>query len=245
MQVQGRIAQSSEGTFEGWDLTQEIPELDVYDVRYSRGFLRAPFDAWFGDVRADWQPLAERLGIELENFSLRRGFVFPENVGRVVPVEFGGEIGVIGLEDASANALLRVFGSGVDESAEDLLLEYLERRLLSTLSAVWRSDTQFTTSYLAPDEVESVEIVGVLTVHCTFGGNPLSVHFGLGPRMLEFFDLRHRREFVASQLLDSDALDSETVELSVELVELNVEPAMLVDYMRSGTAISLDLPRSH
>ena len=243
MQAQGKIADRQGAGFENWDLEGSLPELDLYEVRYSRGFMQTSFADVVGKLGEHWLPFFEKLGAPCTGFSLSRGFAFPDDIGRVVPVKVNGEVAVLGLDDASADVVLRLFDSALDDSVEDIVLEYLERRFLSSLMMSWTLGAGLDASYLPADAVDAVEIIGVLSLHLSLGGNPVTFHLGLGPRILESLDLHERSRIAQSALADQVTSGSEdTVELTMELMQFSVEPAMLVDYMRAGTVISLEVP---
>jgi len=239
----GSAADNSTGGLNGWDPRLELAEVSAGAARYSTGFLRAHADIWFKNFGSHWTPLAHGLGVDLRLEGIETGFDFPDELSRVTPIEVDGEIAVVGFSEDAQAAIVSAICPGVGELQQDILLEYIERRLISTLTKSWTGTVApLNCHYIASDNVEEAEVVGVIALRWSLAGRSCAVWFGLGPRLLDRLDILWR-EYVAEANAEGGR-SSARRNLSVELAELAVPPALLIDYMRSGTLINLGLPLS-
>ena len=218
--------------------------LEPSVVRYSSGFLRIRPEVWLSSISAHWMPLLQTLGVDLEIEDISGGFDFPDELARVTPLEIDGEVAVIGLDAASQETLVSLISPASGELESDLVMEYVERRLVSTISKSWQgSGDGFQCFYISSDKIEEAEVVGVVAVRLSVAGRPVNLWFGCGPRLLEKLDTLWRQHVHSSVYGDEDLNGSRQI-ASVQLAELAVPPAMLIDYLRPGTVINLGFPVS-
>ena len=245
MQGEGKIPGSGEEELLTWQPEASLPEPDVNEVRFSLGFLRAQPGKWFDSLASHWLPLFHGLGVEVRGVQVSTGFDFPEDLSRVTPMEVDGEIGVIGMDSRSESIIVQAVAPGATETASDIVVEYIERRLISTLVKSWSGEGNFTCYYISPDKAESAEVLGVIKASVQLSIGMVTVWFGIGPRLLERLDIQWREQIAAMQGRQaSNALSDELHTITVNIAELAVPPAMLIDYMRSGTVIDLGVPVS-
>jgi len=243
MQLGGRIADPAEQPLLLWEPEKLLEPCDLNEIRFSRGFLRAHPGSWFPQLATHWVTLFHSLGVEAEILDASTGLSFPEELDRIVPIEVDGETAVIGLDELSQKALVQAVAPECAEIGADLAIEYVERRLLSTLMMEWSGPSPLHCYYIASNEGASVEVVGAVRISLSISGMPCTIWFGLGARALDRLDLSWRKSLFA-QYQQSEADDS-IHEISIDIAELAVPPALLIDYMRSGTTIDLELPVSN
>lgn len=245
MQSQGRIAGTDGAELLPWQPEELLPEPDVNEVRFSLGFLRAQPQKWFESFPAHWLPLFHGLGIEVRQVSVSTSFDFPEDLDRITPLELDGEIGVIGMDARTESLIVQSIAPGSTELGADVVVEYIERRLISTLAKSWSGDGDFNCYYISPERAESAGVVGVIKLSVQLNNGQGVMWFGVGPRTLERLDILWRERISSFSPADTTVpLSDELHTISVELAELAVPPAMLIDYMRSGTVIDIGIPVS-
>ena len=243
MPGEGKITSGNDVELSAWEPEHRLRQLSPEEARFSRGFLCADPLAWFANLPEQWVPLFHWLETEVSLDSLEFAFGFPEELARVSVVEFNSELGVLGMDQLAIEAISQRISPEVSGVAEDVLLEYVERRILSSLSKGWSGDESLQCFYLASRETSQVDLLGhvKLTVHVA--GVPSAFWLGLGPRMVERVDSAWRRHLFEQQRAQGkDVLSDQMHSVSIELAELAVPPAMLIDYMRSGTVIDLEVP---
>lgn len=250
METQGKIADVQSSRLQAWQPELVLSAPDSNLVRFSRGFLRARPQEWFDALTAHWVPLFHSLGATVSVEDIGTSLDFPEQVDRVTPVEIDGETAIIALDNDSMEALVdAVCGTGSEVTRDAgalIIIDYLERRFLSTLMMSWTGAQPLTCFSIPPERTEAVEVVGLITIELSVNGKRCVVRCGIGPRLLERLDLLWRER--VQQENESGATEAqeqdETLGASIELVELAVPPAMLIDYVRSGTVINLGIPVS-
>jgi flagellar motor switch/type III secretory pathway protein FliN len=239
---EGRIADSAEVSFVPLAFEQTLGELSANDVRYSRGFLAADIGSFFPALTGQWRPFFLGIGIDVRVTNVHQVLYFPQDLGRIVVVEVSGESGVIGIDEMSQDILAQAFAPDITGVASEMLIEYLERRLLSSLTKSWGGREPLQFQYLSSDWADEVEVIGAIEVELMINGQKAIVWFGLGPRMLEEMDMLWRSRLSAragqSELANFD--DSVHL-LTVDLSFLSVPPAMLIDYLRAGTIVDLEI----
>ncbi len=232
------------GDFSRWSPSDALPAFGADEVRFSRGFLRADFSRFFPSFAVHWKPLLLSLFTDFEEPRARSLLEFSENLERVIPIEIDGEVCVMGWDARTRAAILETVAAGTDGVAADLVLEYLERRLLSTLALSWCDPGEVKVSYLPASAADSVEVIGSVVVSFRLGGQLCECWIGLGLRLIDKFDLRWRQLVREEYQQNNEERSDENVSLSVELAELAVHPAMLIDYLRAGTVVDLETPVS-
>lgn len=226
-------------------LEQRLTDLNPLEVRYSRGFLCADLETYFPTLADHWKPFFLGAGVELRLNAVVKHLHFPQELGRIVVVEAAGESCVIGIDELSQDVFARALVRNVGQTAGEVLIEYLERRLLTTLTKSWGENEPFVCYYLSSDWAEEVEVIGAVEVELLVGVEKATVWFGIGPRALDMFDRiwRNRRSKAKSVRGRTEFGDS-VHSISVEIAQLSVPPAMLIDYMRAGSVIDLEMPVS-
>ncbi|MFN8391707.1 MAG: FliM/FliN family flagellar motor C-terminal domain-containing protein [Bdellovibrionota bacterium] len=240
---EGRLAQSSDVSFVPLAFEQTLSELNANDVRYSRGFLAADPSSYFNGLVEHWVPFFMGLGLEVQVNAINKVLYFPQDLSRIVVVEISGESAVIGIDDLSQDVIAQAFAPGSDAAAAEVLIEYLERRFLTTITKTWNGREPLICQYLSSDWADEVEVIGAVELELLIGGQKAVVWFGLGPRLLEELEISWRARVAERLGLKDTANFDDTVHLlTLDLSFLSVPPALLIDYLRAGTIVDLELP---
>lgn len=235
--------ESSDSSFVNWAPQGTLPRVSSNHVRFSLGFLRSDFSTWFGLFQKEWEPLLRSLGVSANLVEVNTGFEFPDHLSRITPVEVDSEIAVVGMDEIAEREISSKISLDIPESAQDLLIEYFERRLISTFSKGWTHSEKLECSFIAPEEAESAEVVGVIELVLSVNSTEFSIWFGIGPRLTEKFDRLWRAQVAKSGALLSERDNTQAeYDVSIELSQLAVSPAKLIDYLRAGTVINLKDP---
>jgi len=216
----------------------QLREPSAEEIRYSAGFLRCNFTQWFPDLAADWVPFFHSVGAELGPVRIRCGFDYPDTLSRVIPLEVEGELAIVGMDAETESALTQAVIPEDEHTATDIILEYLERRLASSLTRAWRGTGDFSCNYMSITGSLEAEIQAVVCLDFELSGKACTVWFGIGPRVLERFDLGWRSSVRTRPL--ARQLGDEVFTVRFELCELSLSPDALIDYMRSGSRVSLE-----
>ena len=240
MPQEGRAAEGEEQKFIPWVPEESIRELDIGTVRFSRGFLRADPAYWFPELASHWQPIFHSLGLTAHLVSVQAGLDFPDNLDRVIPLELSGEPAVLGMDEASAECFAQNIVPEAQGASREAILEYLERRLASSLSESWRGGAPFEIFYSPEGTKEAIEVTGNVSLTLELGGQPATLCIGLGTSATELLDQSWKENLEREESQLTDTLERVHILLS----ELAVPPVDLIDYIRSGTVIDLEVSDS-
>ncbi len=231
---------SDSGEFRTLEFDGQLRDVQTAEVKFSRGFLASDLSLLFSDFGQYWAPMFQSAGAELQLLDVRRALYFPQELARIVVVEVNGESSVIGIDEMSQDLLCSALAPENLASGQEVLIEYLERRLLTTLTKSWSNPDPLFCYYLSSDWEDEVEILGGVELQFAVNGKPGSVWFGLGPRMLDEIDRLWKRHLLKNS---STKFDDEVATLTIDVAQLAVPPAMLIDYLRAGTVIDLEVPK--
>jgi hypothetical protein len=242
MQTGSRITDLEKVEFLPWDPSKQLKVYDANHVRFSLGFLRSDPSTWFKRLGQHWLTLFHAVGIEVRVKDVAVSLDFPDGLNRVTPFEIDGELCVIGLDSESQQAIVHGIAPGCEEIERDITIEYIERRLISTLNSTWAEINHPLNCFFSPT-TNPAEVFGSVSVTIQVGEFPCVLWFGLGPKILERLDTMWRAKLIEKQSGEID-INGGLKNLSIQLAELAVPPAMLIDYMRTGAIIGLNIPVS-
>ena len=242
MQREGRIADGAGVNFVPWEPQKSLKALSQNEVRLSRGFLCADPAKWFESLPDHWVPLLHSLGVDVKITAIRKTLDFPQELAFLNVIELDGEHAILGFDEDTHDAIARAIVPGLVEGAGEVVVEYLQRRLLSTLARSWAGEDALSCNFLASEVVEEVEVVGSVGVRLEFGGRPGTIWVGVGPKVLDKLDSFWRSRVRKAAGEGNQRPSDNIAVMSVEIAHLTVPPAMLIDYIRTGTIIDLEIP---
>ncbi len=224
---------------ETWNPSSYLTSFNVQSVRWSKGFLQSRPERWFPGLSAEWSPLFQSMGIEVQVVRITTTLEKVEGKGYV----FWGEvdeapISVTILEDSvqvMGNALLKVSQPG----GREVLIDYLVRRLLGSLVSSWSGPELAELKYIGLNDFESRSIEGVVKIEILLNGRQAVLYMSIGERLVGIIDGLWRR-----QIRSASQVNRGQYSVRVEIAQLAVSPSALIDYTRSGTSIDLEVPIS-
>lgn len=220
-----------------WEPGRYLRALDPKEVRYSRGFLRCRPERWFPGFPTHWLPLAHSLGIEIKATEVRPLLALPSGLD----VAFGGTvdgepIGVF-MDSGSSRVLTSALVPGSLPSGSDIVLEYLARRLLASLAMSWSGPESSVVQFEVNAVPKPLDIAGAVKFTGLVNGTSCAVWLALGKSLVERLDGLWRRQVLST----AKPVEGGGV-VGIELSQLAVPPTMLVEYLKSGTVIDLEVP---
>ena len=227
--------------FQGWPVETQLAVLRPNEARFSLGFLQAEPISYFPTIGKYWVELLHAIGVDVGVTGTQTSLDFPENLFRVTPIEVEGEICVLGFDEQSFRAIVDGISPGCQGRAADLVFEYVERRLVATMAKAWAGASAIQCYYLPLSATDAVEIVASIALLLDLGGVAAAVYLGVGPRFTERLDMLWRGDNLAEHFTrDSAGVGGDPKRISVVIAELDVPPAMLIDYLRPGAVIDLE-----
>ena len=244
MQGFGRITDSSGVHLEPWEPREFLRTVTQNEIRYSRGFLQSNPAVWFDSFALHWLSLFQVLGTEVRVLDVVTRLGLPRDLGYSVVVEADGEPAVIAFESDLEQGIAKAVAGTAPPTGRDVLLDYIARRLVSTLVASWSEESPLKCYYISSRSVREVDPLGSVGLRISVAGQSGTIWFGLGSRLLTRFDALWRDRLYCEETNAGPDRAGEKQQISLELAELAIPPAMLIDYMRSGSVIDLELPVS-
>lgn len=221
-----------------WDL-KGLKEVDPREVQWSRGFLRCDPEGWFPSVSAQWLTLAHTVGVSLKLLDVQQGLKLPIPLSTV----FGGFIAdeslAVAFEPETSAAIIETLVPDSSRIGEDLVLEYIARRILSTLFSSWSGPRLNPFKFHARLQPKDISYEGVISVKFGISDRKCGVHFLLGPDLVGRLDGLWRRQIHSK----TKSTPTEAI-VRLEVAQLAVPPATVGDYTRSGTIVDLETPMS-
>lgn len=219
-----------------WEPRRYVRKLDPVEVRLSRGFVRSRPEKWFPGLATQWLPLGHSLGVEIKITEVKPVITPPRGLEYGFAGRVDDEPVAILIDADSARVILEAVSPGSTESASGVVMEYMARRLLSSLGLSWSGPESSVVQFDSELDPQSVSTAGAIKLAVLVNSNACVVWIALGRRMVERLDGLWRRQ-VQSTTKSSGAPS----DVHIEIAQLAVPPAMLVDYMRAGTVIDLEV----
>jgi hypothetical protein len=229
---------SEQAELRPWKPAAVLDGVTTEQVQYSRGFMRCEMGRLLANLSALWLPLFHAAGAELRVRKISQ-FVgdLPSSPWRFTGT-IDGEAISIALDQVSADQLIRAFTPGAGESAGKVLIEYLARRLFSSLNMAWTGPEMAQISF-NPTLSQSVNVKGGVKLELLVQSVPVVILVGIGAEVLSQLDVVWRKQLRTAARSD----DSET-STAVVLAQLAVPPLSIVDYTKAGAIIDLEVPES-
>jgi hypothetical protein len=222
-----------------WEPTRFLRTAAPSEVKLSRGFLRCRPEKWFPGFAAQWLPLGHSLGVEMKMIEAKPVLHTPieQSIGFVGTID-GEPIG-LSIDPASARVVTEAIVPGGlrggDSQSGGLVLEYLARRLLTSLAAAWTGPQSSQVRFEPEIGFQEVDPGGDVRINFSVNGTPAQVVISLGRFLVDRLDSLWRRQVHST----GRAVEAGS-EIALEIAQLAVPPSMLGDYLRSGTLIDLE-----
>jgi len=141
------------------------------------------------------------------------------------------------LDDISAGVILEAVVPGGGAEASKVVAEYLARRLLVSLESSWSGPESSVVRFESERDAFSIDPAGVVKISVEVQRSNCNVWLALGRSLVDRLDSLWRRQ------IRSGARTAEGEgDVHLELAQLAVPPAMLVDYLKPGSVVDLEVP---
>lgn len=220
-----------------WDPMRCLREVDPLSVRFSRGFLRCRPEKWFPGFTAHWLPLAHSLGVEIKMVEAKPLLAMPKGCPNGYACTVDDEPLGIFLDEASSAIILEAVCPGASAQASGVVGEYLARRLLSSLVSSWSGPESSVVRFETEMDPFQIHGVGAVKVTIEVNTHHCTIWVVLGKLLADRLDALWR-----GQIRSASRQAEGEQQVHLEVAQLAVPPAMLVDYLRTGTVIDLEMP---
>lgn len=222
-----------------WDPARVLRKVDPLEAKLSRGFLRCRPERWLPGFAAQWLPLGHSLGLEIEIGGIKPTLTMPASFDRAFWGSVDDEPVGICFEEESVQLLLEALAPGANAQAGAVVLEYLARRVFTTVAMAWSGPAFSDVRFLGKETPRHALPMGAVKVSVSLNENTCTVWLCLGRFLVESLDGLWRR-----QIQSSVKRGEERLELRMEVAWLAVPPSMLSEYLKAETVIDLEVPVS-
>jgi flagellar motor switch/type III secretory pathway protein FliN len=191
-------------------------------------------------LSGEWLPLTHSLGVDVKVVEVKTVLSYPRNPTFCAVAAAEGEKLAILCDDPSFDSIIEAVAPGSLQQTAKVVGEYLACRFFATLATAWSGSEASKVVFLGDLDLDEVKVCGSIKVAIEVNGASSVLWIGLGKELTEKLDGLWRRQVRAA----SRQLGNDSKELSVEMAQLAVPPAVLVDYMRSGSVIDLEVSAS-
>lgn len=227
---------SGTSTILAWDPARYLKKVDPFEASLSRGFLRSHPERWFPGWSAHWLTLAHSLGCEFSMVDVKPVVsVTAEDKGGWAATVDGDPLVVL-VDKESEDILVEAVVPDAVGGAREVVAEYLVRRFLSTLTTQWSGPESSQVRFIGKIDPASIGKGAGIRLVTLINGRQCVIWIQLGHAFLERLDGLWRR-----QIHSTSKIPSGQGAVHLEIAQLAVPPALLVDYMKSGTVIDLEV----
>lgn len=221
-----------------WDPNRYLRQVDMAEASLSRGFLRCRPEKWFPGIAAHWLPLAHSLGVDLKVIEVKPVLSAPKGLSLSYAATVDDEPLAFLLDEEAANSILETVSPGGGRTASQLVLEYLARRLLSSLELSWSGPESSVVQFDSEMSVAAIRPRAAVKLTVAFNNTHCVLWIVLGKLLVDRLDGLWRRQVQAANRSEGSRL------VHLEISQLAVPPSMLSEYTKAGALIDLEIPVS-
>jgi flagellar motor switch/type III secretory pathway protein FliN len=220
-----------------WDPRRSLKKVDSQEAKLSRGFLRCRPEKWFPAFPAHWLPLAHSLGVDFKMLEVKPALSLPKGLATGFYCSVDDEALGIFLDDISAGVVLEAVVPGGSSEASGVVAEYLARRLLVSLESSWSGPESSVVRFESEKDAFTIDPAGVVKINVEVQRSNCAIWLALGKSLVERLDSLWRRQIRSGSRANEGEGD-----VHLEIAQLAVPPAMLVDYLKPGSVVDLEVP---
>lgn len=228
------------GTVVAWEPARMLHSVSEPEVRYARGFLRCRPEKWFPAFATHWLPLTHSLGVEARVSEVRPLLTAPKGEDNAYVCSVDGEYISLSFDENSLSTALEAVAPGGVPAARGIVADYLARRLLLSVLTSWSGPENSVIKYEPESELSRLNPVSYVKLVVSINESPCTMYFGLSRSLTDRMDGLWRRQLRSSARGNNNSNQV----ISFEVAQLAVPPTMLVDYLRTGSIVDLEIPVS-
>ena len=222
-----------------WRPENNVRKVAVSEARLSRGFLQSEPQKWFPGLALHWQPLIHSLGLEVKIQAVAPCLVAPRGLEAAYSGAVDDEPITMLMNKDSAHALASAVVPGALDIAQPVVVEYLARRLLTSLASSWSGKESASVVFDGEINPWNIREAGAIRLDLSVNGNVCQVWVLLGKILVDKLDGLWKRQVRSMARQAEQPLD-----LSLEVTQLAVPPSLLVEYMKPQAVIDLEVAAS-
>lgn len=244
MQVEAKLELDNQ-RFTEWEPQEELDSVTDNQIMFGRGLYCVNLDRLFPLFSEHWLALFSGLGVDIRFNHSHVIETFPTRGVSVFSCRINGEVQVFGVDQRLTQVLSELVAPQSSPAIKQIIFDYFVRRFYSVMSSTWCGSVPLRIEYCYSGSTGAVDVAGVLSTELIVGNAAFPVYFGLGPEFASLID----EASVASAHLEHDLAvvigDSDTVVISVEMMEVIDTGLSLIDLVGSSSVVSFEVPNSY
>lgn len=244
MQVEAKLELDTQ-RFTEWSPQEELDSVTDNQIMFGRGLYCVNLDRLFPLFSEYWLPLFSGLGVDVRFNNSQVIEVFPTRGISVFSCRVNGEVQVFGVDLRLAEALAELVAPQSISPIQQIIFDYFVRRFYSVMSSTWCGSAPLQVEYCYPGSTGAVDVAGVIASELIIGNAAYPVYFGLGPELASLIDEVSVNSAHLEHELAAIVGDSESVVISVEMMEVIDTGLSLVDLVGTSSVVSFEVPNSY
>lgn len=227
-----------------WEPERRLAQISQEEVRFSRGFLRCNPVTFVEGFAECWLPLLLSLETEVSFAGCDASLGSPKETAFQSYALVDDELVTIGFCQSTVEVITAHILPNLGQQTNEVLLEYMARRFVGCLKRSLTAERLSALRFVSHLPRGADEPIACVSLRFSVGGRNCEVVLGVGNRVVEAIDAAWRAHITRQTITRGIQYSDQLHTVSIELAELAVEPAVLIDYVRSGTVIHLETPVS-
>jgi hypothetical protein len=221
-------AQESEFQLSEWLPTQHLKCWDSEEVRFSRGFLRCRPEKWFPGFSAHWLPLAHSLGIETRLLEVKSFLRAPKALGLSFYGSVNNERLALFIDQESEGSITNAICPGAQKEASNVVIEYMVRRLFSSLGQVWSGPESSVVEFFGQAQTRDFQEVGAVKLSIALNNTPCHIWLLLSEQLCTRLDGLWRR-----QIHSTNRIGDEKISIKLELANFFITKNQINTFLKT------------
>ncbi|MBP9838557.1 MAG: hypothetical protein KBC84_07560 [Proteobacteria bacterium] len=231
--MEKRFIEIEDSQFELIAWNEVLKTLSDSQFVLGQGIKNLNFKELFPGLEKLWDEFFQSVETDVEFVGCAVQEEFPNLLTRITSVEVAGTRAVLGIDDSTEETITKIFLQQATDVAADTIVEYLERRFISSLQKTCiLPNTDF---FYVGEDKQGTDILASVCLKLKIQGQSVDIWIGLGRSLLENLNnLKKKTEGNNNKVL-----------LSLSLFEMTLPTANLIDITKVDNKISFDLPFSN
>ncbi|MGI6681033.1 MAG: hypothetical protein ACOX3T_06110 [Bdellovibrionota bacterium] len=226
---------SNDNNWALWSPLDELSQVSTKEIIYSKGFLQSNPATLFPSFSSFWQSFFENYSFDIALVDIKKSLTVPDNISHLYKGMIDREHIYVGYEDDEFSYLGNIVIPAGDEKIIEIIMEYMTRRLLASLSFSWTA-SENSIIYFDGKTKESPKSEATIVLDLKVSGKRVNVYIMCPYTIVNTIDKLWKGQIQAS----SKYREVSEVSLGIQIAELAVSPAMLNDYLSSGVRVGLE-----
>lgn len=239
------LSSDTEGNqIKNWVPSEYLETATEEYMSFANGFLNCEPSGWFPGLLSHWDTFAHSIGVNINIadliLSVSSSVTISEDMKSLIHVALLDDEPVgIYINEYCKNTVCDVVIPDAVTEARDIVVEYLARRFITSLSKCWSGPKMHSFSFDDSFSYDLQSCCGQIKIILDIEGHECVVSLLLGRKLVEIFDQLWKR-----QLASQNKTTSIAGNIRLEIAELAVSQTMLSNYLISGTVVDLETPVS-